>query len=433
MKTISLTVFLILMSGFLTSTGAEEYAVPNLGSPYKNLSELQEGEILHLPTGLTVSVEQMIDTVSGARVIYIGETHDNIEAHRVQLEVIRRLQEKFPGRISVGMEMFRRSAQDDLDRWHQKNLTDKQFHKLFRKNWGHGYGLYQPIFEYLKANAIPLIGLKSSRAMEQKFREGGPGQEGLPEIDLNDEYHKAFSMSLFGGNDTHTDVVSKPYQMLVLWEESMAETVARFLKDEQNRDRKLVVLAGGFHVQYGYGIPKRAFRRVPHAYSIILPAVTEIPKELKNREMKMKSVSVPLYSSDFGWKVNYIVPPPNRIRLGVFLTELENGLQILKVDQGSSAENMNLKKDDVILALDGRELMDIARLKAQPLRQAFVLRQLGLAIEEIKLLRSINSLTEQVSMADEAQLESGRRRYLISELRFLNKRLQSVREKARAH
>ena len=36
-------------------------------------------------------------------------------------------------------------------------------------------------------------------------------------------------------------------------------------------------------------------------------------------------------------------------------------------------------------------------------------------------------------MADEAQLESGRRRYLISELRFLNKRLQSVREKARAH
>ena len=69
--------------------------------------------------------------------------------------------------------------------------------------------------------------------MEQKFREGGPGQEGLPEIDLNDEYHKAFSMSLFGGNDTHTDVVSKPYQMLVLWEESMAETVARFLKDER--------------------------------------------------------------------------------------------------------------------------------------------------------------------------------------------------------
>ena len=138
MKTIPLTaILLVLTVGFLTPAGAEEeYAVPNLGSPYKSLSELKENEILHLPTGLTVSVEQMIDTVSGSRVIYVGETHDNIEAHRVQLEIIRRLQEKYPGQVSVGMEMFRRSAQDDLDRWHTGNLTIKQFRKLFRKNWG---------------------------------------------------------------------------------------------------------------------------------------------------------------------------------------------------------------------------------------------------------------------------------------------------------
>jgi hypothetical protein len=59
-----------------------------------------------------------------------------------------------------------------------------------------------------------------------------------------------------------------------------------------------------------------------------------------------------------------------------------------------------------------------------------VLRNLGLAIDEIKLIRSINSITEQVERGDAAQLQSGRRRYLISELRFLNKRLQAVREKA---
>jgi uncharacterized iron-regulated protein len=358
---------LLLTAGFLaTAAEAEEYAVPNQGSPYRSLGELKEGEILHLPTGLTVSVEQMIDTVSGSRVIYVGETHDNLEAHRVQLEIIRRLQERFPGQISVGMEMFRRSAQDDLDRWHLGNLADKQFRKLFKKNWGGGYGLYQPIFEYLKENSIPLIGLKSSRAMEQKFRDGGPDQAGLPEIDAGDKYHRAYSMSLFGGNDTHTRAVSKPYQMLLLWEESMAETVANFLKDEANKNRKLVVLAGGFHVQYGYGIPKRAFRRVPHAYSIILPAITEIPKELKNREMKMKSnVSIPLIASDFSWKVSYIVPPPNRIKLGVFLEELENGLKVLKVEKGSNAERMNLQKDDVLLALDGNELTDVEDLAAQ--------------------------------------------------------------------
>ena len=372
MKTIPLTgILLILTIGFLTPAGAEEYAVPNLGSPYKSLKELKEGEILHLPTGLKVSVEQMIDTVSGSRVIYVGETHDNIEAHRVQLEIIRRLQEKYPGQISVGMEMFRRSAQDDLDHWHQGNLPNKQFRKLFRKNWGRGYGLYQPIFDYLKENSIPLIGLKSSRALEQKFRDGGPNQEGMPEIDMEDAYHREYSMSLFGGNDTHTGEVSKPYQMLLLWEESMAETVANFLKNEANKNRKLVVLAGGFHVQYGYGIPKRAFRRVPHAYSIVLPAVTEIPKELKNREMKMKEVSIPLYASDFGWKVYYKVPPHNRIRLGVYLGELEDGIKVLKVEKDSNAERMNLQKDDVLLTLDGNKLIDIEDLTAQLQKHQF--------------------------------------------------------------
>ena len=47
---------------------------------------------------VTVSVDQMIDTVAESRVIYVGETHDNIEAHRAQLEVIRQLSERFPRR-----------------------------------------------------------------------------------------------------------------------------------------------------------------------------------------------------------------------------------------------------------------------------------------------------------------------------------------------
>ena len=331
MKTIRLTGLVLLLTLSLFSRSwAEDYAVPNAGSPYKNLAELEEGQILHLPTGLTVTVDQMIDTVAGSRVIYVGETHDNLEAHRIQLEVIRRLHKQFPGRIAVGMEMFRRSAQDDLDRWQQGHLTDKSFRKLFRKNWGRGLGLYQPIFEFIQANAIPLIGLKTSREMEQLFRDGGPGQPGLPEIDTQDEYHRAYSMALFGGNETHTGVVSKPYQMLLLWEESMADTVAQFLRDPANRDRKLIVLAGGFHVQYGYGIPKRAFRRVPHAYSIILPVVTEIPKELKDREMKMKKVSIPCTARTSAGRCPTSSRRPTASNWGYFSRSWRTGSRSLK-------------------------------------------------------------------------------------------------------
>ncbi len=68
-----------------------------------------------------------------------------------------------------------------------------------------------------------------------------------------------------------------------------------------------------------------------------------------------------------------------------------------------------------------------------PLTTNCVLKYLGLAIDEIKLVRSIDSLTEQVRQSDAMKLDPNRRRYLISELRFLNKRLRAVREKANVH
>jgi hypothetical protein len=80
--------------------------------------------------------------------------------------------------------------------------------------------------------------------------------------------------------------------------------------------------------------------------------------------------------------------------------------------------------------------MSQTNIHIDPLTTTCVLKNLGLAIEEIKLVRSINSIYEQVSASEEvsskkaAELQSGRHRYLISELRFLNKRLRSVREKA---
>jgi hypothetical protein len=74
--------------------------------------------------------------------------------------------------------------------------------------------------------------------------------------------------------------------------------------------------------------------------------------------------------------------------------------------------------------------MSQTNIHIDPLSTSCVLRNLGLAIDEIKLVRSIDSLTEQVRMSNAMLIEPGRKRYLISELRFLNKRLRAVREKA---
>jgi len=354
-----LTIFVFLTSGLCL---AEEYSVPNEGSPYKSIDEIQFNQILHLPTGLVVDLEQMVDTILSSRVIYIGETHDNLEAHRIQLEIIKKLFERRKGKIAVGMEMFRKSAQNDLNLWYNNQLSDEKFKKVFRKNWGGGYKLYQPIFEFLKSNHVQLIGLKSSSQTEARLKKGFT-QVNFPEMDENDIYHKAYAEAVFGGNNSkHGHDNNMLYKILVLWDESMAETVADFLRDPQQSDSILIVLAGGFHVQYGYGIPKRAFRRIPHSYSTILPFVSSVSSELKDREMKIKPVSIPLVAADFGWKVNYKVLPKIKIRLGIGIEEVTGGVKVKSVSPGSIAEKMDIRKDDLLLSLDKEKLSGIEDL-----------------------------------------------------------------------
>ena len=74
--------------------------------------------------------------------------------------------------------------------------------------------------------------------------------------------------------------------------------------------------------------------------------------------------------------------------------------------------------------------MGQTKIRIDPLSTSCVLKQLGLAIDEIKLVRSIDSLSEQMQLHRGYELDSGRRKYLVSEIRFLNKRLHTLREKA---
>jgi len=77
-------------------------------SPYRELSSLEEGDILHLPTGATVTKEQLVNIIGKARIIYVGEAHDNINSHKVQIEILKALAQRNPEKIAVGMEMLKR-------------------------------------------------------------------------------------------------------------------------------------------------------------------------------------------------------------------------------------------------------------------------------------------------------------------------------------
>ncbi|MBI1214651.1 MAG: hypothetical protein GC185_02395 [Alphaproteobacteria bacterium] len=266
----------------------------NASAPYTNIDKMKDGDIVHLQTGTEVTKEQMMDAISSARVIYVSELHDNIAAHQAQLEIIEELFAKNPGKVAVGMEMFRRSAQPALDKLEQGKMTKDELNALFDEQWTPDWReAYQPVLDFIQDNSIPLVGLKPTKEIEAVVRSGGTSPE-VPELDMDDPYHRGRYLPFFSGPGIPPEAAEGRYKMMVLWDEAMAETVADFLSNPDNADKKLVVIAGEGHIGYGFGIPKRAYRRVPHDYSIVIPTIGQEP-----------DADLPLKLGDYAMKVPY--------------------------------------------------------------------------------------------------------------------------------
>lgn len=337
-------------------------------SPYRDLDTVKVGEIIHLPTGIAVTEEQLFRVLSGSRIVYVGETHTNMEDHRVELEILKGLADRHPGKVALGMEMFQRSFQTDLDRWAAGGMDEKSFMKIWHANWDQDYGYYKAIFEFVRERNIPLIGLNASqtvvRAVMEKGLEGvGEEIKGeLPDMDPSDPYQRSSLEAVFGGHGGTRHGFDRFYQTMMVWDETMAQTVAEYLSSPAGEGRIMVVFTGGFHVNYGFGVPRKVFRRIPAAYQIVLPYTVEIPAEHSDIFMKVEPVSLPLLLADFVWGVGYRELPEKRTALGVGIKPGDGGVEVTRVMPGSPASKAGIREGDVIIFFDGRPVREMVDL-----------------------------------------------------------------------
>ncbi|MFQ6079062.1 MAG: ChaN family lipoprotein [Thermodesulfobacteriota bacterium] len=338
-----------------------------LENPYGVLEVAKEGEIFHVSTGIRVSKAQLVNIIGDSRIIYVGETHDNVRAHQVQLEIIMGLTERFPGRVAVGMEMFQRSYQGVMDRWSRGDLSERDFLKESRwyPKWGMDYDYYKAILDYIREMHIPLLALNASSELVKEVRNHGlqslsePWQDQVPEMDLSDPHHRKLVEAFYKAHPpTSAKSFETFYEVYVLWDETMAETIANYLVTKEGFNKKVVVLAGENHVRYGFGIPRRAFRRLPVSYSIVLPMEVSIPEYKKDRLMDVKLPEIPLVPADFFWTVTYKDLKGEKVRLGVMLEEADGNLKVSKVLKESLAAKAGIQPGDILVSMDGEDLRE---------------------------------------------------------------------------
>ena len=214
---------------------------------------------------------QSIEPLAAADIVFLGETHDSMEDHEAQLEIIKQLYAKNPD-LAIGMEMFQRPYQDMLDRYIAAEISEEEFleESQYERLWGFPWELYAPILRFARENKIPVLALNAPNdAVSRVAREGLETLTAedlvyippISELDLSNDNYRNFVQGAFGAHGAHGDFnFDNFFAAQVIWDETMAAAITDYRS--LNPDSQVVVLAGQGHVIFGYGIPDRVQRRL---------------------------------------------------------------------------------------------------------------------------------------------------------------------------
>ncbi|NIQ97418.1 MAG: PDZ domain-containing protein [Desulfuromonadales bacterium] len=353
-----------LVGGCAQSTAV----IGNPQAPYDPPKPPEVGDIFHIPTGYYVSEEQMLAAVDDARIVYVGETHDNPAAHRVQLTILEAMAESHPGKVALGLEMFTPAQQEVLDRWVAGELSEKDFLKESEwfMNWTMDFGLYRDILVFARDRGIPVVGLNVEKSLKRKV--GMQGLEALteeerqrvPELDMGDPYQKAMTKAIFKGHDAGDAMLESFLRVQTLWDESMAANIADFLSQAEHEGYRMVVMAGGNHVRFGYGIPRRVFRRLPTSYVLVGSKELKVAEDRrkKDRVMDVDLPHLPMQPYDYVVFTEYEELESDKAQLGVQFEANDEGIVVLAVVPESAAAEAGIEKGDVLIAIDQEPLED---------------------------------------------------------------------------
>lgn len=295
-------------------------------------------------------MDKLVAQLAAKRVVFVGEAHDRYDNHLNQLQVITRLHELDPN-IAIGVEYFQQPFQKQVDDYIEGKIQENEFLRAteYYQRWGYDYRLYAPIFRYAREQHIPVRALNVPTALVSAVAKVGiAGLSGndrayLPhEIEPADEDYRNRLRNAFEGHaGMKPDAFSHFVEAQLVWDEGMAESAAAYLN--ANPGRRMVILCGAGHVEFGSGIPQRLERRVKLTEAIVLSSGQDLEPHIADYFLLSKQQDL----------------PPAGV-LGVNLEKKGGEYRIASLAPGGAGEKDGLRKGDILVAIDGQAIQSIA-------------------------------------------------------------------------
>lgn len=263
----ALAAALIFAGGFLLWNSVPKTEAPPSKSPAAVKSEPLTTVVVKTKDGREITYGQLIDELNKVDIIAVGEQHDSVVHHQMQLQIIKSLY-ACDEHLGVGMEMFQRPYQGVIDKFFAGEISEAEFLKQteYDTRWGYDWQLYRAIVVFAKRNDIPLAALNAPKELTDRVKAVGydkltdDEKNQLGPIDFNVKEHREFWYSLLsmihGTHKATPEEKERSYQVMAIWDDYMARSAADFRKDRQLK--RMVIVAGSGHVEGGFGIPDRA-------------------------------------------------------------------------------------------------------------------------------------------------------------------------------
>jgi uncharacterized iron-regulated protein len=233
--------------------------------------------------------EMMLADAARADVVFVGEQHDDVNTHRLELAILEGLARRRE-RVIVSLEMFERDAREPLEHFLMGHTPEDEFLKVSRP-WPRYKTDYKPLVDFAIVKQWPVVAANVPRPLASEVSKGGlkvldakTGEDrALFARDLqcptDDDYFKRFGEAMGGhpGDETKTvaekrETTEKFYFAQCLKDETMAESIAEaYTAAAKPGPRPVVVhFNGAFHSDFAAGTASRTSRRLPGRRVIVI-------------------------------------------------------------------------------------------------------------------------------------------------------------------
>ena len=332
--------------------------------------ELGAGSLLSGRTGRPIVFERMIDEMMAARIVHVGETHNSMPMHEIELRVIQALYER-DHHLAIGLEMVPVTLQEALDKWTAGILTKEEFQREVRwyVTWNFNFGYYEKIFDFAREHRLPIYALNAPREVINKIRMRGwdaltdtekaffPGPPDTTNAD-----HRTLIRTIFESSEIPEAMKGAGLDMMFeglyrsqsAWDEVMGANAVRAVNAE---GRRVVVCVGSGHLLYNLGLNRRAYEMSKMPFKTVI--AVEIPAA-------KTSLPVSRAIGDYVFGLAEQAKPAfPTIGLGF---KKVDGLENLVIDAkptDGAASRADFDKGDVVLSVDGKAYTDINELRME--------------------------------------------------------------------